>query len=156
MAWLRGVLKIIRTTQEMEKALRAAGYRITRQRKAILNYLATTDAHPSAQQVFQEAKKEHPGLSLATVYNTLETLARMGLIKILDFQVMDNRHETNLAPHINLICTSCGKIQDFEEGLIIRASEVKQKSGFQVENFRLEYYGLCSACRVKTSNAGGI
>jgi Fur family peroxide stress response transcriptional regulator len=145
-------LKIVRKTQEMEKALRAAGYRITRQRKAILNYLATTDAHPSAQQVFQEAKKNHPGLSLATVYNTLETLARMGLIKILDFQAMDNRHETNLVPHINLICTLCGKIQDFEEGSTIRASEVKQKFGFQVENFRLEYYGICSACRALVSS----
>jgi Fe2+ or Zn2+ uptake regulation protein len=140
----------------MEKALRAAGYRLTRQRKAILNYLAATDAHPSAQQVFQEAKKDHPGLSLATVYNTLETLARMGLIKILDFQAMNNRHETNLVPHINLICTSCGKIQDFEEGSTIHAGEVKQRFGFQVENFRLEYYGLCSACRVRASNAGGI
>ena len=156
MTWPRGVLKIVRTTQEMEKALRAAGYRITRQRKAILNYLATTDAHPSAQQVFQEARREHPGLSLATVYNTLETLARMGLIKILDFQAMDNRHETNLLPHINLICTLCGKIQDFEEGSPILAGEVKQKFGFQVEDFRLEYYGLCSTCRVRASNAGGI
>ena len=136
----------------MEKALRAAGYRLTRQRKAILSYLATTDAHPSAQQVFQEAKKDHPGLSLATVYNTLETLARVGLIKILDFQAMDNRHETNLVPHINLICTSCGKIQDFEQGSTIRASEVKQKFGFQIENFRLEYYGICSECRDRASD----
>ncbi|MGD9318753.1 MAG: Fur family transcriptional regulator [Desulfobacteraceae bacterium] len=136
----------------MEKALRAAGYRLTRQRKAILNVLATTDTHPSAQQVFQEAKKDHPGLSLATVYNTLETLARMGLIKILDFQAMDNRHETNLVPHINLICSSCGKIQDFVEGLTIHVSEVKQKFGFQVENFRLEYYGICSECRDRASN----
>ena len=137
----------------MEEALRAAGYRLTRQRKAILNYLATTDAHPSAQQVFQEAKKDHPGLSLATVYNTLETLARVGLIRILDFQAMDNRHETNLVPHINLICTECGKIQDFEEGSTIHAGEVKEKFGFQVEDFRLEYYGVCSVCRTRASNA---
>ncbi|KPK26827.1 MAG: hypothetical protein AMK69_11440 [Nitrospira bacterium SG8_3] len=137
----------------MDKALRAAGHRLTRQRQAILNYLATTDAHPSAQQVFQEAKKDHPGLSLATVYNTLETLARVGLIRILDFQAMDNRHETNLVPHINLICTECGKIQDFEEGSTIRSSEVKEKFGFQVEDFRLEYYGICSACKARASNA---
>lgn len=136
----------------MENALRAAGYRLTRQRKAILNYLATTDAHPSAQKVFQEAKKDHPGLSLATVYNTLDTLARMGLIKILDFQAMDNRHETNLVPHINLICTSCGKIQDFEEETTIHVREVKQKFDFEVEDFRLEYYGMCSACRARGSH----
>ena len=136
----------------MEKALRKAGYRITRQRKTILNYLATTHAHPSAQQVFLTAKKDFPGMSLATVYNTLETLARMGLIKVMDFQAKDNRHETNLVPHINLICTECGKIQDFEEGSSIHTSEVKKKFGFQVEDFRLEYYGICSACRAQDSN----
>jgi len=135
----------------MEDALRVAGYRLTRQRKAILNYLATTDAHPSAQQVFQEAKKDHPGLSLATVYNTLETLARMGLIKVLDFQAMENRHETNLGPHINLICTSCGKIQDFEGGTTIHAGKVREKFGFEVKDFRLEYYGICSACGAQAS-----
>lgn len=131
----------------MEEALRAAGYHITRQRKAILNYLAATDAHPSAQQVFQEAKKDYPGLSLATVYNTLETLVRLGLIKVLDFQAIDNRHETNLAPHVNLICTVCGKIQDFEQGSTIHMNKVKKELGFEVKGFRLEYYGICSECR---------
>jgi Fur family peroxide stress response transcriptional regulator len=136
----------------MEKALRKAGYRITRQRRAILNYLATTHAHPSAQQVFLAAKKDCPGISLATVYNTLETLAGMGLIKVMDFQARDNRHETNLAPHINLICTECDKIQDFEEGSTLHGSEVKQKYGFEVEDFRLEYYGICSECGGQASN----
>ena len=131
----------------MEEALRAAGYRITRQRKAILNYLAATDAHPSAKEVFQETKNDYPGLSLATVYNTLETLARMGLIKVLDFQAIDNRHETNLAPHVNLICTVCGEIQDFEQGSTIPMNKVKKELGFEVKGFRLEYYGICSECR---------
>ena len=76
----------------------------------------------------------------------------MGLIKVMDFQAKDNRHETNLVPHINLICTECGKIQDFEEGSSIHASEVKKNFGFQVEDFRLEYYGICSACRAQDSN----
>ena len=49
MTWARGVLTIVRTTQDMEKALRAAGYRLTRQRKAILNYLAATDAPTPAR-----------------------------------------------------------------------------------------------------------
>lgn len=136
----------------MEEALRTAGYRITQQRKAILNYLSATDAHPSAQQVFQEAKKDYPGLSLATVYNTLETLARTGLIKVLDFQAMDNRHETNLIPHINLICTKCGKIQDFDEGSTIHIKKVKEKLDFEVKDFRLEYYGICSECKDQVSD----
>ena len=88
--------------------------------------MASTDSHPSARQVFQEAKKGYPGLSLATVYNTLETLVKLGLLKVMDFQATDNRHETNLHPHINLICTVCGKIQDFEKGLHLHMDTVKK------------------------------
>ena len=131
----------------MEKALCAQGCRITRQRKAILKYLASTDSHPSARQVFQEARKDYPGLSLATVYNTLETLVRVGLIKVMDFQTADNRLETNLLPHINLICTMCGKIQDFEEGLPVHLDKVKERLGFEVQDFRMEYYGVCAKCK---------
>lgn len=142
-----GHTKIARSRKELEEAFRAAGCRITRQRKAILDYLASTDAHPSARQVFQEAKKGYPGLSLATVYNTLETLVRLGLLKVMDFQATDNRHETNLHPHINLICTVCGKIQDFEKGLHLHMDTVKKKLGFEVQDYRMEYYGVCAECR---------
>jgi Fur family peroxide stress response transcriptional regulator len=135
----------------MEVAIRAAGYRVTRQRKAILDYLASADSHPSAREVFQEAKKNCPGLSLATVYNTLEALVQLGHIKVLDFGSMDNRHETNLTPHINLMCTLCGKIQDFEEGSPIYMEQVRKKAGFEVQGYRMEYYGICNECRTLNS-----
>lgn len=130
----------------MAEALRVAGFRITQQRKAILKVLGSTKAHPSARQVFQEAQKEYPGISLATVYNTLETLVKRGLIKVMDYQYVDNRHETNLDPHINLICTVCGKIQDFGEGLSIPKESVKKELGFEVQEYRMEYYGICADC----------
>ena len=130
----------------MEGAIRAAGYRITPQRKAILDYLTSTACHPSAHQVFQEAKKNYQGLSLATVYNTLETLLEMGQIKVMDFGAMDNRHEINLTPHINLMCTRCGKIEDFEAGSPVYAEKAKERAGFEVQDYRMEYYGICEAC----------
>ena len=137
---------ITRNIEHMEAGLRAAGCRITRQRKAILHYLAATNSHPSARQVYGEARKEYPALSLATVYNTLEILLRLGLLKVLDFQTMDNRHETNLSPHVNLICTVCGKIQDFEEKMDVDPEAVKEKAGFAVRDCRMEYYGICAEC----------
>ena len=133
----------------MEDGLRSARCRITKQRKAILDYLAATDSHPSARQVFQNAKKEYPGLSLATVYNTLETLVRMDLLKVMDFQGIDNRHETNLRPHINLICNVCGKIQDFKETLPVPRDSVRKTLGFEVKDYRMEYYGVCADCRAR-------
>ena len=146
-----GNLKTNQTQNHMEEALRAVGCRITRQRKAIVDYLACTDAHPSANQVYEEAKKHCPGLSLATVYNTLETLIKMGLIKAMEFQAVNNRHETNLTPHINLICTVCGKIQDLEDGVTIHLKKADERADFEVRDYRLEYYGLCADCRSKES-----
>jgi Fe2+ or Zn2+ uptake regulation protein len=68
----------------------------------------------------------------------------------MDFQAADNRHETNLHPHINLICTVCGKIQDFEVAPPVHMGSVKEKLGFEVQDYRMEYYGVCATCRVQT------
>jgi Fur family peroxide stress response transcriptional regulator len=137
----------------MEQALRTAGYRITAQRKAILDYLVSTPEHPGAYKIFEEVKKVQPRLSLATVYNTLQVLTMNGLIKMLTFRE-DNRYEANLSFHINLICTSCGKIQDFEAGTHMSPKEVLEKIGFEVMTYRMEYHGLCSECKAKAEQKG--
>ena len=138
----------VQKRQEMEQALRAAGYRITGQRKAILDYLVSTLEHPGAYKIFEEVKRVQPRLSLGTVYNTLQVLTMNGLIKILTFRE-DNRYETNLSFHINLICTSCGRIQDLEAGTHMSPEEVREKIGFEVMTYRMEYHGLCSECKEK-------
>lgn len=74
----------------------------------------------------------------------------MGLIKVIEFEALDNRHDTNLAPHINLICTLCGKIQDLPEGFPIAPDKAYQEVGFKVLDYRMEYYGICSECSVRT------
>jgi len=136
-----------RSEEELKEVLRTSGCRITPQRSAILRYIASTDTHPSARRVFEEARKTYPGLSLATVYNTLETLGRMGLVKVMDFQATDNRHETNLYPHINLICKICGAIYDFDADVSLHLDRVEKKLGFEVQGYRMEYYGVCARCK---------
>ena len=143
----------VKRRQEMEKALRTAGYRITGQRKAIMDYLVSTLEHPGAYKIFEEVKKVHPGLSLATVYNTLQVLTMNGLIMMLTFQE-DNRYEANLSFHINLICTSCGKIRDLEAGKHMSPEEVRRKIGFEVTAYRMEYHGLCSECKAGADRKG--
>ena len=140
------------TFTQMEKALRTAGYRLTPQRRAILQYLASTRSHPSARQVFEEVGKMHHELSLATVYNTLGALLRTGLIKMLEFDV-ENRVEANVSYHINLVCTMCGRITDLEEDLPHSPQELSNKTGFHIVDYRLEYYGLCPECLEKERNS---
>jgi Fur family peroxide stress response transcriptional regulator len=132
--------------------LQKAGIRLTPQRRAILDYLASTDNHPSAQQIFQEVQKTHPDISLATIYNTLKRLESLGFVKMLDIEP-DNRCETNLRQHINLICDICGKIQDMKGGLTVNSEDVLHRFGFQVLDSRMEYHGVCSACRDRQKRA---
>jgi Fur family peroxide stress response transcriptional regulator len=134
--------------EKVISALQGAGFRLTPQRRAILDYLASTDVHPSAQQIFQEVQRTHPDISLATIYNTLGVLVRLGFLKMLEIEP-DNRYETNLAQHINLICDICGKIQDLEGGLTIGSQEVLHRFGFQVLDSRMEYHGVCPECRAR-------
>jgi Fur family transcriptional regulator, peroxide stress response regulator len=148
-----GLLEPGQKRQEMEKALRKAGYRITGQRRAIIDYLVSTLEHPGAYKIFEEVKKVQPGLSLSTVYNTLQVLTANGLIKMLTFKE-DNRYEANLFFHINLICSSCGRIRDFKAGKHMSPEEVREKTGFEVMTYRMEYHGLCPECKAKADRKG--
>lgn len=135
--------------KNMQNALRAAGSRLSSQRRAIVDYLASSTSHPSARQIFNEVKKKQPDLSLATVYNTLGVLSRMSLIKVMQFDVTDNRYEPNTSPHINLICVSCGNIEDLGLEVPFCLEQIKAEVGFEVRDSRLEYYGFCSKCRLR-------
>lgn len=139
--------------QEMELALRTAGYRMTSQREAIVDYLASTLEHPGAARIFQEVKKKQPGLSLATVYNTLHVLSANGLIKMLTLRE-ENRYEANLSFHVNLLCTACGKIEDFAAETHMTPEEVRERSGFEVMSYRMEYHGLCAECKALGTQQG--
>ena len=133
--------------ERMTRAFRESGHRITRQREAIFEYLCRPGTgHPSARQIYEHLGGEQAGISVATVYNTLGALVRLGLVKIIEFESGDNRYETNLSPHVNLICLSCRKITDLDVGSSIHVECAREKSGFEVKDFRLEYYGRCAEC----------
>lgn len=133
--------------EKFVEAFGAAGHRLTRQREKIFEYLTSLDGvHPSARQVYEDLKGQGAEISVATVYNTLGALVRLGAIKVIEFESLDNRYELNVEPHINLICTSCGDIRDFHTGALIHAGCAMDEMNFSVGDFRLEYYGRCIGC----------
>lgn len=141
------------TPQEIEsmlqKGLRERGYKLTSQRKAILNLLAMDMSHPGAADILNKIRKSLPQVSLSTVYYTLEILKREGLIQELEFYDRDNRYDVNVANHINLICKKCGRIEDLPGGITLSYAQVQQKTDFQPVAMRYEYYGYCKDCRRK-------
>jgi Fe2+ or Zn2+ uptake regulation protein len=120
---------------------------MTRQRRIILQHLSEHEGHPSASQIFQDLTKVEPKVGVATVYNTLGVLTRLGYLKVLEFDSHENRYETNLEPHINLICRSCGKILDMPNSWPLEETVAENMQGFSVSDTRFECYGQCPACQ---------
>ena len=99
--------------------------------------------------MYEEARKRKKSLSLSTTYATLNELSRLGIIKTLQFDSMENRYEGNLEEHLNLICAHCGKILDYKIPPLVDQQKIMKKTGFSVTETRLEYYGYCRDCHAK-------
>ncbi len=132
-------------------ALKQSGSRITPQRAAICELLATTNQHPTAQAIYEQLKPVFPSMSLATVYNTLESLVDLEVINELG-SAGDNasHYDANLCPHINLACVSCHRVIDLPSQHIHHVEdEVATTSGYRIFGARVLYYGLCPECMEK-------
>ncbi len=130
--------------------MRQQGLKITPQRIAVIEAIEKSgDLHPSAGQIYREARKKVPKLSLSTTYATIKELSRLHLIKTLQFDRAENRYEADLNEHVNLICGKCGRIIDYEVPDPVIRAEIAERTGFQVTDSRLEFYGLCWACASK-------
>ncbi len=135
--------------KRLVEALQKAGLRLTPQRLAICRYLVNTDEHPTAQEIHRVLKEDFPSLSLATVYNTLETLVSLGAIHAVGDAGDDRVHyDADITPHINLVCIRCHRIIDVpHEALSHLEEEAAARSGYRILGARLVYYGLCPACQ---------
>ena len=66
---------------DLRQALNTAGVRPTVQRYAVLQYLARDGVHATAEEIFRAVNRQDPRASRATVYNSLKSLSRAGLVR---------------------------------------------------------------------------
>jgi Fur family ferric uptake transcriptional regulator len=128
--------------------LRSAGKRITAERELLLGIIGR-NPHLDASEIYVLAKAERPRIGLATVYRTLSLLEEFGVVRASDLGESHHHFEVHREDHVHLICSQCGRILDVAPppSLLRMASA----QGFQVDNTRLELFGLCSACATKRS-----
>jgi Fur family peroxide stress response transcriptional regulator len=136
---------------EIVQALAAAGHRLTPQRLAILEVLARSEGHPTANQVLRQVQRRFPMVGKATVYQTLELLKSLGQVLELEFRDAANRYDGAVpSPHPHVICTACGRIDDVTDPTFRREAErVAAAVGYEVVSHRFDVYGLCPTCRAK-------
>lgn len=132
----------------LRQALEETGHRYTEQRAAVYGFLYSTTSHPNADEVFQEVRSDVPGISLATVYKSLETLVSCGLAIKLSYSDGSARYDARTDPHHHARCVSCGRVLDvsgqFSDGELNLLGE--ELNGFSITGYRLELTGFCSQC----------
>jgi Fur family transcriptional regulator, peroxide stress response regulator len=131
------------------QALSQSNLRLTPQRLAVCRILAASEEHPTAQMIYEQVRKDYPSLSLATVYNTLETLVSLGLVNALGSAGDGKVHyDGDTEPHVNLACLACNKVVDFPSQYVDELQrEVAEYSGYKLMGARVLYYGYCPQCQ---------
>jgi Fe2+ or Zn2+ uptake regulation protein len=132
----------------LRESLERSGHRFTEQRAAVYRFVCWATTHPTADEVFQNVRGQVPGISLATVYKSLETLVNCGLASKLSYSDGSARYDGRTDPHHHVRCLSCGQVRDLPGQLPPGTFEGLNPGldGFRVSGYRLELTGHCSEC----------
>jgi Fur family peroxide stress response transcriptional regulator len=130
----------------LKHALEAIGLRPTRQREHIYSVILQKRDHPTADELFARAKEEMPTISLATVYNCLETLLEANLVRQVNLERGPSRFCPNQSQHAHFHCRKTGKIFDIAlpDNLDADLRSMLPK-GFEAEHIELSYTGTTAA-----------
>jgi Fur family ferric uptake transcriptional regulator len=149
------MFKKTETVTGIAEILRQNTYKMTPQRRAVLEVISGSHDHLTPQAIYQRVQKKYPAIGLVTIYRTLEILADLNLVCRVHGE--DNcRSYLMRRPsghHHHLVCLSCGKVVDitgcnldeFEQKLV-------SKTGFKIDSHLLEFSGRCQACLSRGEN----
>ncbi len=133
----------------MQKSTKTgSGDKLTRQREAVLQVIREREDHPTANDIFAAARRRLPGISYATVYNSLRFLREAGLVHEIKFGDSASRYDRETDRHDHALCSQCGKLVDFD---LPQAAELMKaaarRSKFKPESVHLTLKGVCPDCR---------
>ena len=132
----------------LHDALRARGQRVTPQRLMIASAVRGLDHHATAEQIHGAVAERMPGVSLPTVYATLELLEEMGMVRRLASDTGTALFDPRTEAHHHLVCRRCGAVADvdgtIDDDAVVRAA---RRAGFAPDDAQLVIRGVCAGCR---------
>ena len=130
--------------KELVQKFKQHGFKMTPQRRAILEVLTGNTHHPTAEQIHRLVKKRMPDISLATVYNTLRDLTEMEELCELDVGHGVRRYEISCGDHAHRVCLGCGRIEDVPGDCEKLKSLFQCGEGFYSVRYAVTIYGYCA------------
>ena len=132
---------------ELAQAFRAAAIRPTAQRFAVLEFLAKSPVHATAEEIFAAVNRHDPLASRATVYNSLRSLAKAQLVREVHFEGKAARFDASLHRHHHFVCEQCGEVEDTPWFDLPPSAAKSVPSGRAIRNYEIVFRGACARCR---------
>jgi Fe2+ or Zn2+ uptake regulation protein len=133
--------------EQLVRELRARGLRVTSQRIVIHRALCSQMQHMTAEQVLEKVSGVLPGISLPTVYATLELLEDLGLVRRFGTGSRAVLFDSRVEPHGHTVCRRCGATADLDDSaLSAEVAERAAETGFAPDHTQLVVWGLCARC----------
>lgn len=135
-----------------DEKIHGHGLRMTDQRRAVYDVLMGKRDHPTAVEVFTRVREKVPSISLATVYNCLETLADCGLAKTVTDERGPARYCPNLDEHAHFFCESCGGVADVPLRSRRHPEDVWEfPRNITISRHEVSFRGMCPKCAASAS-----
>jgi Fur family transcriptional regulator, peroxide stress response regulator len=132
----------------LAQKLADSGLRNTPQREVVYDALLKKRDHPTADEVFARVKPQLPGISLATVYNCLETLTQCDLVRAVNFERGPTRYCPNLHPHAHFHDETSGATHDIEiPATLIAKIKSVLPPGYQADALEITFRGKLPSTR---------
>jgi Fe2+ or Zn2+ uptake regulation protein len=136
------------TDERLSATLRDAGHRVTSQRLVLYRVLEELGRHASAEEIARVSSERLPGLSLPTVYATLELFESLGLARRVDAGGPAALFDPRTDPHAHFACRRCGTVSDLDAAVDSSAAErVARATGAEPDHVEVLLRGLCADCR---------
>lgn len=121
----------------------------SRQREIVLDILKKSYSHPTAEEIFVEAREIDKNISLGTVYRNLEILCEDHVIEKIQTPAGKDRYDFKKTEHNHAICEKCGKIIDFISTFNIKKlqKEIKDQVNFELSQDEIRIIGICKNCK---------
>lgn len=135
-------------TPSIVTALDRAGYRLTEPRRSLAALIASHDGHFTAGELLRDARARRLGVGRATVFRTLEVLEGLGAVERLDLPSGEHAYVVcRRSHHHHVVCSQCGRTNEIDDGdLRAVVNEIARRTGYRVDDHRLELFGMCPAC----------
>ena len=142
--------------QPIVTALENAGYRLTGPRRALADLIVARQGSTfTAADLVADVRARRLGIGRATVFRSIELLESVGVVERLELQNGDHAYVACVPTHHHhVICARCARTVEIGDlGLGALARDVARRTGYRVDEHRLELFGLCPACQRATTQA---